>query len=346
MVLDAQPVEVLTEKILVLHTSFLGDSVLALPFLQELRKLHPSAVIDVVATPQTATVFRHSAAVDTVLVLDKRGAHRSLRATIAFAKETGQNGYTRLYSLHRSFRTALFVLYSGIAETYGFSNSSLPFVYRHVIQYRRDYHDVRRNLTMLAKDEPEDWKILPAIKTVSSPRIAEIETLGKEYRGIVGIAPGSVWETKRYPAEHFAAITKLFLSEGYMVLLLGSEAEKPLAAKFAPAKGLINLCGELNIIETTNLLRSCSLLITNDSALTHFGTAAGCPVLTIYCSTVPSFGFYPYGKNGAFAEVRELSCKPCGIHGYRKCPLGHFRCGTELLPDTVFTLSKQLLNGK
>ena len=51
------------------------------------------------------------------------------------------------------------------------------------------------------------------------------------------------------------------------------------------------------------------------------------PVLTIYCSTVPEFGFYPYNKKSSYISFNDLNCKPCGIHGYEKCPIKSFDCG-------------------
>jgi len=66
------------------------------------------------------------------------------------------------------------------------------------------------------------------------------------------------------------------------------------------------------------------------------------PVVEIYGSTVPAFGFYPYGDGHLIIE-KNLSCRPCGIHGHQKCPLGHFRCMKEISAEEVFnTVVKKL----
>ena len=102
--------------------------------------------------------------------------------------------------------------------------------------------------------------------------------------------------------------------------------------------------GKLNTIESISLIKACSLLICNDSAPTHMGMAAGTPTLTIYCSTVRDFGFYPYNENSDYISFDDLKCKPCGIHGHNKCPENTFDCGLKLLPDLVIEKINRLLN--
>jgi heptosyltransferase-2 len=64
----------------------------------------------------------------------------------------------------------------------------------------------------------------------------------------------------------------------------------------------------------------------------------------LYCSTVPDFGFYPYNKNSYFLTYSDLSCKPCGIHGFPKCPLGTFDCGYKLNPALVISKIEEMIN--
>ena len=105
-----------------------------------------------------------------------------------------------------------------------------------------------------------------------------------------------------------------------------------------------SFAGELNIIESVSLLKKCSVLISNDSAPTHLGMLANIPTLTIYCSTVPAFGFTPYNERSNYVSFDDLSCKPCGIHGYNQCPIQTFDCAYKLLPQTVFSsLDKMIL---
>lgn len=91
------------------------------------------------------------------------------------------------------------------------------------------------------------------------------------------------------------------------------------------------------------ITKHVKLLISNDSAPTHLGMCADIPVLTIFCSTVPGFGFYPYNEQSKTISFSNLDCKPCGIHGYRKCPIETFDCGYKLLPEMVIEKIKKQL---
>jgi heptosyltransferase-2 len=69
----------------------------------------------------------------------------------------------------------------------------------------------------------------------------------------------------------------------------------------------------------------------NDSAPMHFASAVNAPVTAVYCSTVPGFGFGPLSDNRHLVETPEpLDCRPCGLHGYKACPLGHFNCAHKI----------------
>lgn len=337
MVLDAQQVEVLSKKILVIHTSFLGDAILALPFLQELQKKYPDAHVDVITAPRAHDIFRASPVTQKIQILDKRNKHKSLLATCRFGKKLREEGYDAVYSLHRSLRTSLLVWASGIKPAYGFSTAAASWIYSNKITYRADEHEVLRLLNFLGSGQyHESWKILPEI---NSGQYTEIVASFLKEKGItsgfVAIAPGSVWETKRYPVKHFIAITSQLLKKGVQVVLLGGPDEKGVCQQITNATGALNAAALLPLIAVKELLQQSALLVTNDSALTHMGMAANCKTLTIYCSTVPEFGFYPYNTKSASIGKTDLDCKPCGIHGHRTCPKKHFHCGEQLLPESV-----------
>ncbi len=74
------------------------------------------------------------------------------------------------------------------------------------------------------------------------------------------------------------------------------------------------------------------------------GMTADIKVLTIYCSTVADFGFYPYNLASRFISYDDLDCKPCGIHGYNNCPIKTFDCGLKLVPKTIIKTMEEMLN--
>lgn len=336
------------KKIVVVQTAFIGDAVLTLPMLEVLAKNNLNVIIDVVTIPKTSEIFQASPFVNEVIVYDKRNTHKGFKALLSFARMLGNKGYSYIIAPHRSLRTSLLVLFSGIKESVGFNNSSFSIIYKHLVDYPYEWHEAARNISLVSTNGAEKYSSFLPKMQFSDETKKKIDILMSSIvkdKKIIAIAPGSVWETKRYPVEHFIAITRALLKKNYLILLIGSEAEYKLNEKIRNAldNNCVNVAGENNLVETIYLLSKCSMLITNDSAPTHFGMAANIPVLTIYCSTVPDFGFFPYNGKSGTISLNDLPCKPCGIHGYEVCPLSHFDCGQKLLPELVLEKIETLL---
>ena len=102
--------------------------------------------------------------------------------------------------------------------------------------------------------------------------------------------------------------------------------------------------GIFSIRQSAELIRQSSLLISNDSAPAHMGIAVETPVITIFGSTVPAFGFYPYGDKNKTIEMRDLECRPCTDHGRFRCPLEHFKCMHDISPEQVFHEAMEIID--
>lgn len=347
MALDAQKVEVLMPGILVIQTAFIGDAVLTLPMIQKLRELNPDSFIDVLCTPVTKEIFESSPSVRNVIVMDKRGEHKSFSAIFKLGGQIAKIKYDKIYSPHRSFRSALLVLLSGVRNTYGFNNSSFKYVYKFLIPYDKNSHEVKRNLLLIGYDPGEHLPdMLPEI-TVNKAGIKKVEEFKKQNRieKYIVLAPCSVWNTKVYPAEYFRTLTDHFTKKGYKVILMGSEKDSFKLKEFLNYNDkLILAAGVFSLVESVELLRGASLLISNDSAPAHFGLCANIPVLMLYCSTIPGFGFFPYSRKSSYLNIEGLDCKPCGIHGKNECPIKTFDCGFKLTPDLVINKTEELIN--
>jgi len=334
------------KKILVIQTAFPGDAILTLPFIQELKKKHPGVNIDVLCIPSTVGIFSASPSVTSVIIFDKRGKQKSFLSFLKFVKNLKHIEYQVVYSPHRSFRSALITLLLSPENSYGYDNSSLPFVFRHTIKYEYSVHEVARNLKFIDTDYSGDkWKIIPEIEIPEESKIKVQEYLSSnKINKFVAIAPGSVWETKKYPTDYFNKIIDYFTDSKYQIVLMGGKEDKELCESLTKNDSSVFIsAGNFSFIESIELLKHSSLLICNDSAPTHLGICADIPVLTIYCSTTPDFGFYPYNLKSDYLSYDDLNCKPCGIHGFENCPLDHFNCGKLLLPEVVIKKAENLL---
>ncbi|NUN10116.1 MAG: glycosyltransferase family 9 protein [Ignavibacteriaceae bacterium] len=349
--MDAQYLEILKtgDKLLLIQTAFIGDCILTLPLIAALKEKLPGVIIDIVTTPNSQEIFESYDAVNRVYSFDKKGKDRPISAVIAFAGMLKKENYKLVISAHRSARTSLLVTMLGIKESYGFENSSMKFVYSNTIPYEYEKHEAHRNLRFLGEIagsiNPETFRYNLAMPESEAKLIEEVIT-GAAGKKIVVVAPGTEWNTKQYPMDYFSSVCGYLLDKGYLVAVNGSKKDSKLAEKLAADNGnnLLNLCGSFSIPGTINLLRHCELLISNDSSPVHMGLIAGIKVLTLYCSTVPEFGFYPLGKGSSWLSVEDLDCKPCGIHGRKHCPLEHFNCGRLLLPELVTRKIDELLD--
>ncbi|HVO73142.1 MAG TPA: glycosyltransferase family 9 protein [Ignavibacteriaceae bacterium] len=334
------------EKILIIQTAFIGDAVLTLPMIQKLKDFFPGSQIDVLAVPLTAEIFNASPSVDNVIVMDKKGEHKSFFSLLKLSRQIRDKKYGRIYSPHRSFRSAFIVLQSGVRETFGFSNSSFKYAYKNIIDYRLDHHEVRRNLDLIGfQGADENWRILPNV--LAGPDVIEkIACLLMENRineKFAVVAPGSVWSTKRYPLEYYEVIIS-YLRSKCRVILLGGINDKDICSRLGDKfRDIVSLAGSLNLVESIELLKRAVILVSNDSAPAHLGMCVDIPVLSIYCSTVDDFGFYPYNGKSRYLSYDDLPCKPCGIHGFDRCPIGTFACGYRLKPESVISKIEEML---
>jgi len=333
-------------KILVIQTAFPGDAILTLPMIQMLKRKSENTEVEVLCIPSTKEIFESSPCVDSVVVLDKKGAHSKLRSFLAFVKNLKSNGYSKIICPHRSFRSALIVWMLGKIDSYGFSSSSIPYIFKNIANYDLSVHEVQRNLELIGfKYESDGWRILPEVTADDSSKIKVNRYIeSNKLSNYICIAPGSVWQTKRYPAESYRTVIKFFSGKGYEIVLTGGTEDKSLCEELVTDKNVLNAAGSFSLPETAELLKSARLLICNDSAPTHLGMCADIPVLTIYCSTVPAFGFYPYNSKSNYISYNNLKCKPCGIHGHNICPVGSFDCGVRLYPEAVISKALILLD--
>jgi heptosyltransferase-2 len=319
--------------------------------IRKLKEMNRDAKIDVLCTPITKEIFQLAPYIDDIIVIDKKVEHRSIHRFINFTRMLKAKGYDSIYSLHKSFRTAFMVLQSGARETYGFSNSSFFHVFKYLTDYKIEHHEVQRGFDLIGYNySVGGWKILPEITIPAAVEVKIAEYLKDNINnsGFAVVAPGSIWATKKYPLEYFKVIIRFLISLNLKIIIIGGKDEEEtgnsLASEFMGT--LISAAGKFTFAESLGLLKQAQILICNDSAPTHLGLCVDIPILTLYCSTVPEFGFYPYNEKSRWLSYSSLDCKPCGIHGYNKCPLKHFHCGYKLDTGLVISTIKEILNVK
>lgn len=332
------------KKILVFQTAFLGDVILTLPMIQILQQRFPAATIDVVTTPKASELLQHHPAIATIIQYDKRRSQKGLLGILSLSKQLRHRKYDVAIVPHRSFRTAMVIALSGIKERICFSTASGSFLYNHVVKYKKHDHEIERNNALLEPLGIEvQHKELPKLhpsqteKQIINKFLFEREILQQEK--MIAIAPGSVWNTKRWLLERFAELASMIANDGFEVLIIGGKEDSELGkaiVETAKNKKIHDATGALSLLESAELIGRCKILITNDSAPLHLGVAMTTPVIAVFGATVPEFGFAPYGEKDIVVETKGLLCRPCAIHGGNVCPIGTFECMKKIEARMVY----------
>lgn len=125
------------------------------------------------------------------------------------------------------------------------------------------------------------------------------------------------------------------------LILLGGPEDKVAGDEIASADDIkiYNACGKFKLNESADLVRKAKLVITHDTGLMHIAAAFKKPIISLWGNTVPAFGMTPYFGHAmvkdVILEVKKLWCRPCSKIGYKKCPLGHFKCMEKIEPAAV-----------
>jgi heptosyltransferase II len=337
-------------RILVFQTAFLGDVVLTLPLVQVLHREFPQAQIDFLTTPKAAAMLRNHPAIHAIIEYDKRGGQRGVSGMVSISRALKTQRYNVALVPHRSFRSAAVVALSGIPVRIGFDTSAGRFLYTDTVRYQKNIHEIERNLAFLkAFDINLLKKELPSLypsaeDVLAVDRFFSEKEIGRRGK-LIGVAPGSVWNTKRWPSERFSGLVKKIWAAGMSVVLVGGKEDESLCKEIAAdaaGKEIYIAAGRFSILQSAELLRRCAALVSNDSAPMHLAVAMRTPVIAIFGATVPSFGFAPYGEKDIVVQTEGLPCRPCSIHGGDKCPIGTFECMVKISAEMVFDKIVQL----
>ena len=330
-----------TSATLLIQTAFIGDVILATALVEYLAHQEPGRPIDMLVRRGNEGLLAGNPHIRQVLIWDKQ--QQKYPNLLRLLRRIRQAAYGRVVTLQRFASTGFLTAFSGAPERVGFAENPFSRFFTRRVPHRigDGTHEVARNLSLL-KGTVEGSNQTLALNTDSSlPRPALYPTAAAEAAAApftatgdyVCLAPTSVWFTKQYPEEKWLELLAA-LPPGLPVYLLGGPPDAAACERLAQAAGrpgLVNLAGQLSLLASAALMRGAVLNYVNDSAPLHLCSAVNAPVCAIFCSTVPAFGFGPLST---FARVVEhpgpLACRPCGLHGHARCPLGHFRCAREI----------------
>lgn len=316
-------------KILIIQTASIGDVILSTAMAESVHLAYPSTQIHFLVKKGMESLFRGHPFIHKIYTWDKRSNKylNLLKLIIKVRREK----YQVVVNAHRFFSSGLITALSAGALTIGFRKNPCARLFSHAVAHciGDGTHETERN-----------FLLLQPLKAVSyaRPRLYPTEldqARVRPYaiRPLVTISPASLWFTKQYPEDAWIRFIRHIPSK-YDIILNGGPEDHALCERIrlGNANPLVkNLAGQLSLLESAALMKLSVMNYVNDSAPMHLASAVNAPVKAVFCSTVPAFGFGPLSDMASVVQTeKNLPCRPCGLHGHKACPEGHFDCANSI----------------
>ena len=275
------------KRLLVVAPNWLGDAVMALPAIADVRRARPGAAIDVAARPSVAPLFTLVDGIGDVVVLEHRSS-----VTRDFAADLAGRSYDAALLLPNSFQSALTVWRAGIPERWGYRTdfrapAADAAVARPGRVHQAAYYQHLTRALGFPSGPLEPRLDVAGVPAGGRPRAAERRRLGRT-RPLVALAPGAAYGgAKRWPAASFAAVADGLVQDGVASVLIGSPGDRAagLEVLAAAESKPFDLIGRTDLPSLGGVLANCRGLVSNDSGAMHFAAALGVAVTAMFGPT-------------------------------------------------------------
>jgi len=293
---SAQP-----ERILIVGNGFLGDTVLGIPFLRNLRRRFPEAVIDVLIEPAAAAVLAHCPYKDELIAWPRlprsqRPLPKAMHALLGQAAWLRSRGYSRAYLFKRSFSSALLVRLAGIPWRVGHRAEGRGWLLSRSVGVHRGRHQTEAYLDLLRGDSievddghNENW-VCERDRVALDSLVADVPA----ERSRVFLAMRSTNPDKHWPIDRWAAVIDwLVVARGCEVFFCGGPADvrmhTEVVSLLAPTVALHvhDHSAALSLRQVGGLLARMDLCVGIDSGLPHIAASHGVPVVALFGPTDP-----------------------------------------------------------
>lgn len=337
-----------SKNILIIQTAFIGDTILASQFARAVKMEFPDHEIHFFLRKGNESVIQGLSSIHKVWVWDKAGG--KTRNLLKLISELRKIRFDHVFNLHRHFNSGLISALMRSPSKVGFRQNPLSFFYSKKLDHKIPHHpadnenitwhEVQRNLQLLRAVRPNfiienDSKLYRPELPITGKNREKVSSYVSEKYFV--LAPASVWFTKAWSEEKYRALVEALSTRGE-VYLIGAPGDADLCDRIGGAFSRVtNLCGKLNLLDSAALMEKATRVFVNDSAPLHLASCVNAKTTAIFCSTVPAFGYTPLAQDSIIIDVgNSLSCRPCGLHGHNKCPLGHFKCSWDIEVEQVF----------
>jgi len=328
------------KNILVIRLSSIGDILLATPLLRGLRRRFPQARIDCLVKDQFRDLLRTNPHLTELLLFDTRQTDELQRVR----RLIRSRNYELILDIHKNPRSLFLTSCmprTAVRRLRKYYMKRFILVRFHVNLYRTIMPVYRRYLQTAAGWDVGDDGLGPdfIVDPAAARAVADRLAIFDGDAQLVGLAPSATYLNKRWPAEYYAEVAARLLREKRCaIVLLGGVHDREITARIAAGLPgpVLNVAGDLNLMQSAAVIDRLKLLITNDTGLMHLGTALHVPTVAIFGPTTRELGFFPTAGHVRVLEQQGLTCRPCTHMGLNHCPKKHFRCMRDISPERVY----------
>lgn len=343
-------------KILIRGTNWIGDAVMSIPAMREVRSLFPSAHITLLVRPWVCDVYGDVEFIDEILVYDKQGIHRGPRGLLRLAANLKQRRFDLALLLQNAFEAALLAWLACIPLRVGYARDGRGFLLTHPLKIDPELHSVHQVYYYLGILRAAGWlsqrpwtidpypiDIRIGVRDAdrrAADALLQAAGVGTD-RPLVGINPGAHYgSAKRWFPERYAAVADALAERyGLRAVIVGSAREVGIAGEIARRmkSAPVVLSGRTSLGQLMALIERCRLFITNDSGPMHLAAALDVPQVAIFGSTSE----VATGPLSRKAEVlrHPVHCSPCFL---RRCPTD-LKCMAGVTVEQVLAAAERKL---
>lgn len=350
------------ERILLIRPDHLGDVLLATPAFRLLREALPGAELHALVGPWSSDVLEGNPDLDQVLTLSFPGFRRArpgrvsgpYRQAAADARRLRQIGYSAALILRPDhWWGAMLARWAGIPRRIGFDmpgmrpwlTDCLPLPPAHAVEQNAQ---LAAHLAGIATPSRDALTLRLSVQESDAAALAaELHRRGiPAEKPLIVLHAGAGAAVKLWTEDGWRSVCSALMTEHQAALILtGSDAEAPLAARLAAAIGpeAHSLAGETSVRMLAALLRRALLALGPDSGPLHVAAALGTPSVALYGPADP-LEFGPWGSAERHRAVASsIACRPCRILDWRGDAISNHPCVRDIMPAAVLDAARRAI---
>lgn len=334
------------KSVLLIQTAFIGDLILSTVLIENLHLNYPGISIDFLVRKGNEELLQAHPFVRKVLSWDKKKS--KYRHLFSLLQQIRKEEYDLVINVQRYAATGLLAGLSRAKIIIGYDKNPLSFLFTKKVAHKAGTEAEPVHETTRCNQLLETITTTSITKPGLYPSAADYSFIRRyQQEPYLVLAPGSVWFTKQVPVSKWTAILK-HLPIRQKIYIIGTKKEQAIATAIMnelPAyTNIESLAGSLSILQSAALMQGALFNLVNDSAPLHIASAVNAPVIALFCSTIPGFGFTPLSDESYIVQAEpNLSCRPCGSHGKAACPRRHFDCGNLINDKRIASIVLQKL---